>query len=136
VAYIGQRTVAEVLSVLNIGCGTGNQLIADRSVALDARLVGLDRSVAMLRQAQRKASDIDWVQGDAARLPFRAGGFDFVTCQHMFHHLRHKAAMLDEVLRVLRWQGRLALANDRLIAKRIACWCTSLHAAPPSRVRC
>ena len=109
--FIGERTVADTLSVLDIGCGTGNQLVADRTVVRNARLVGLDRSLGMLRQAQPKSSDIVWVQADAAMLPFRADCFDFITCQHAFHHVRGKEAMLREALRVLRAGGRFVLRS-------------------------
>src|SRR5919108_4264514 len=85
-AFLGQRGSADSLSILDIGCGTGNQLVANRAVVPHARLVGLDRSLGMLRQAQPKATDIAWVRADAAMLPFRAESFDFVTCQHVFHH--------------------------------------------------
>ena len=108
-AVIGEDTGTDTLSVLDIGCGTGNQLVADRAILRNARMVGLDRSLGMLRQAQSKASEIAWVQADAAMLPFGAGSFDFITCQHAFHHVRGQKAMLGEVLRVLRPSGRFVL---------------------------
>ena len=98
---------AETLSILDIGCGsTGNQLVANRAVVPHARLVGLDRSLGMLRQAQPKAPDIAWVQADGAGLPFQAQSFDFVTCQYALHHIQDKAGMLRAVFRVLRRGGR------------------------------
>jgi ubiquinone/menaquinone biosynthesis C-methylase UbiE len=108
-AFIGERGVADGLSILDIGCGTGNQLIADRRLLPDARLVGADRSLGMLRQAQPKARDISWVQADAAMLPFQAESFEFLTCQHVFHHVRDKRGMLHEAFRVLRPGGRLVV---------------------------
>ena len=108
---ISRRTVSNTLSILDIGCGTGNQLVANRTVVRNAQLVGLDRSLGMLRQARPKASDIAWVQADAAIMPLRADSFDFVTCQHVLHHVRCKEAMLREVLRVLRPGGRFVLRS-------------------------
>jgi ubiquinone/menaquinone biosynthesis C-methylase UbiE len=99
------------LSLLDIGCGTGSQLVANRAIVPDARLVGLDRSFGMLARARPKGSDIAWVQADGAELPFRAGSFDFICCQFGFHHLPDKAGMLGEVLRVLRPDGRFAMRN-------------------------
>lgn len=110
-AFMEQRASSELLTCLDVGCGTGNQLVANRAVGPFARLVGVDRSVGMLRQGQRKAPDISWVQGDGAVLPFRAQRFDFITCQYVFHHVQDKAALLGEVLRVLRPGGRFVLSN-------------------------
>jgi ubiquinone/menaquinone biosynthesis C-methylase UbiE len=111
IAFLADRGSAANLKLLDIACGTGNQLVANRGLAPDAAFVGLDGSLGMLRQARRKQSDIAWVHGDSAALPFAAGIFDFVSCQYAFHHFRNKAAMLRDVFRALRQGGRLALYN-------------------------
>jgi ubiquinone/menaquinone biosynthesis C-methylase UbiE len=110
-AYLAAREPAQSLSLLDIACGTGNQLIADRSLEQDTRLVGIDGSLGMLRQARRKAADIAWVHGDSAALPFATGCFDFISCQYAFHHFGDKAGMIREGLRVLRPGGRLVIYN-------------------------
>ena len=99
-------------AILDIGCGTGNQLIANRSALPQAWYVGLDRSVGMLRQARRKAPDLAWVQADGAALPFAAASFDFVCSQFAFHHIDDKAGMLREVFCVLRPGGKFVLHNS------------------------
>src|SRR5208283_6053541 len=66
---------------------------ADRPVVPSARLVGLDRSLGMLRQARAKAPDIAWVQADGSALPFQTGSFDFITCQFALHHIQDKVRM-------------------------------------------
>lgn len=110
-AFVAQRAAAEALSALDIGCGTGNQLVANRAAAPRAGLIGIDRSSGMLRQARPKAPDIAWAQADAAMLPFPARSFDFISCQLAFHHFQAKAAMLRDAFRVLRSGGRLVLRN-------------------------
>jgi ubiquinone/menaquinone biosynthesis C-methylase UbiE len=110
-AFLGQCESLDILSILDVGCGTGNQLVANRAVVPQARLVGLDRSLGMLRQAQSKAPDIAWVQADGAALPLQVESFDFVTCQYALHHIQDKAGMLRAVFRVLRRGGRLVLCN-------------------------
>jgi ubiquinone/menaquinone biosynthesis C-methylase UbiE len=109
VAFMGHRTLSDPLFILDIGCGTGSQLVANRAVVPHGRLVGLDRSLGMLREARPKAPDIAWVQADGARLPFQARSFDFVTCQHALHHVQDKAAMLQSAFRILRTGGRLVI---------------------------
>ena len=99
------------MRALDIGCGTGSQLIANRAASRDAVMVGTDASIGMLREGRRKAPDISWVQADAAVLPFDRGSFDFVGCQFAFHHFRDKPGMLGEALRVLRPGGRFVLRN-------------------------
>jgi ubiquinone/menaquinone biosynthesis C-methylase UbiE len=99
------------LTVLDIGCGTGNQLIANCAALPQAWCVGLDSSRGMLARAYRKAPGIAWVHGDGAVLPFRAGSFDFAYSQFAFHHVQDRSGMLSEVCRVLRPRGKFALHN-------------------------
>jgi ubiquinone/menaquinone biosynthesis C-methylase UbiE len=87
-AFIEQHASSEALSLLDISCGTGNQLVANRTAAPHAKMVGIDRSLGMLRQAWPKARDINWLQADAAALPFPALSFDFISCQFAFHHFQ------------------------------------------------
>jgi len=109
-AFVAARQSAD-LGVLDVGCGTGNQLIANRNALPQAWCVGLDRSLGMLRQARGKAPDIAWVRADGAALPFAARSFDFVCCQFAFHHIDDKAGMLRAVFQVLRPGGQFVLRN-------------------------
>jgi len=111
IAFLAGRGPTATLTLLDIACGTGNQQIANRVLTPNAKFVGLDGSLGMLRQARRKMPDIAWVHGDSAALPFASGSFDFVSCQYAFHHFRDKAGMLREAFRVLRRGGRFALYN-------------------------
>jgi ubiquinone/menaquinone biosynthesis C-methylase UbiE len=113
VAYLNGRAgpSAENIAVLDVGCGTGNQLVADRDCFPGVRLVGLDLFHGMLREAAGKTDCIGWVQGDGAQLPFASRSFDYVSSQFSFHHVRDKTSMLREVFRVLRPDGRFVMVN-------------------------
>ena len=108
---------ASPATILDIGCGTGNQLVANRKEIEEGQMVGLDLFEGMLRQGQRKvtgqatARRIDWVQGDGAALSFREQTFDFISNQTVFHHVQDKPGMLAEVWRVLRPGGRFVMIN-------------------------
>jgi SAM-dependent methyltransferase len=101
----------EALAILDIGCGTGSQLAADRAILPAASMVGLDLFDGMLRQAQRKRGDVGWVRGDGAGLPFAAASFHFASSQFSFHHVQDKRSMIGEVYRVLRPGGRFVMTN-------------------------
>jgi ubiquinone/menaquinone biosynthesis C-methylase UbiE len=109
-AFAEQRASAD-LAILDIGCGTGNRLIANRVALPHAWYAGVDRSFGMLRQARPKAPSLAWMWADGAALPFAVRSFDFVCCQFAFHHLEDKAGMLRAVLQVLRPGGRFVLRN-------------------------
>ncbi len=110
-AFLKERPGTGPLSILDIGCGTGNQLVADRAHTPSARLIGLDRFRGMLRQAQKKSRDIRWIQGDGASLPFKDESFDFATSQYSFHHVQDRRSLISEVFRALRPGGRFVLLN-------------------------
>lgn len=111
ITFLAGRGLTPTLTLLDIACGTGNQQIANRGRTPNAKFVGLDGLLGMLRQARRKMPDIAWVHGDSAALPFASGSVDFVSCQYAFHHFRDKAGMLREAFRVVRRGGRFALCN-------------------------
>src|SRR5580704_390008 len=57
IAFLGGRGPTATLTLLDIACGTGNQQIANRGLTPNAKFVGLDGSLGMLRQARRKTPD-------------------------------------------------------------------------------
>jgi SAM-dependent methyltransferase len=93
--------------VLEVGCGTGKWL-ADLQ-ATGSSLFGLDRSMGMLRQGQRRAPPLDLVRGRAEQLPFPAASFDLVYCVNAIHHFDRPRAFIAEACRLLRPGGRLAV---------------------------
>jgi ubiquinone/menaquinone biosynthesis C-methylase UbiE len=96
--------------VLDIGCGTG-QLAARIHQALPTvAIVGCDFSAGMLQRAAVRSTAIDWVRGDAGRLPFRSSAFDAVVSTEAFHWFPDQDAALAELFRVLAPGGRLLLA--------------------------
>lgn len=110
-AFLRDGRAGEDLTLLDIACGTGNQLVANRTLAPNARFFGIDRSQEMLRQGRSKAPDIAFVRCNAAAVPFVSDTFDYVSCQFAFHHFTEKAAVLGEAFRLLRTGGRFVLHN-------------------------
>jgi len=94
--------------VLEIACGTGRftVMLAQRG----ANVVGLDISAAMLQQGRRKAmaagvdDSLQFLRGDAGRLPFPDDHFDTVVAMRFFHLADDPAGFLSEMKRVARNQ--------------------------------
>ena len=94
--------------VLDLGAGTGD--LSEAFLRAGARrVVGLDVSDAMLIRAREKygVERLDWLQGDALRLPFADESFDVVGSAFVLRNLPDLAGSFEEMARVLRPGGRL-----------------------------
>jgi ubiquinone/menaquinone biosynthesis C-methylase UbiE len=100
--------------VLDLACGPGNftRWFATL-VGPDGLVVGLDASATMLRQAVRdtpeRSGNIGYLHADAADLPFLDRSFDAVCCFAALHLFGEPFQVLDQISRVLRPGGRIAL---------------------------
>ena len=103
-------------AVLDIGCGTGSQLVANWVRVQQASLVGLDLFEGMLNQAKNKSRAVAWTQATAVSLPFSDCCLDFISNQFSFHHVDNKPAMIADVFRVLR--PVRSFCDDKYLALR------------------
>src|SRR6266699_3811566 len=99
---------------LDVATGTGNTAFALAPYV--RRVVGLDLTTEMLDQARRLTAErgvknVEWVLGDAARLPFQDETFDLYTVRAAPHHFPDVDNFLHEAYRVLR-PGRHAVFVD------------------------
>ncbi len=97
-------------SMLDVGAGSGELLRATalwaRETGRRATLVGLElneRSARAIREESQEFACISSVRGDARRLPFADGGFDYAICSLFTHHFRDEG-----VVAILRELGRVA----------------------------
>jgi ubiquinone/menaquinone biosynthesis C-methylase UbiE len=97
--------------VLDVACGTGalTLAVAER-VGSKGSVVGLDANPQMLAVARRKPTRIEWIEGTAESLPLPDRSFDAVVSQFGLMFFSDRAAALREMRRVLRPNGRLAVA--------------------------
>lgn len=98
--------------VLDMGCGTGTQL--DLYQRQGCRVVGVDPSSAMLRQARRKLGEgVLLLRGDAACTPFAHGAFDLVLISLALHEMSPpvRGQVLDEARRLIGDRGRVLLVD-------------------------
>ncbi len=110
--------------VLDVACGTGalTRVVA-KSIGPNGRVVGLDLSPDMLAEARKTALDpssaapIEWREGDVNAIPFENESFDIVFCNFGLMFFPDRVAALKEMHRVLKPEGRLALAVWGSISK-------------------
>lgn len=103
-----QAAMPRDASVLDLGAGTGD-LSQEFRRAGAAQVVALDVSGAMLLRAREKFGQerVDWLQGDAIRLPFADESFDAVASAFVMRNLPDLRGSFQEMARVLKPGGRL-----------------------------
>ena len=95
--------------VLDVACGTG--VLACQASARTETVVGVDLNEEMLAMARKKASSVQWKQGNAEALPFEDSSFDVVMSQFGLMFFENPAAAVAEMIRVLCPGGRLVVAT-------------------------
>ncbi len=101
-------------SVLDVACGPG--ILACAMAGQVRHVTGIDLTPAMIAQARVRQSaqglaNVAWHVGDATALPFPDAGFDRVTTRYSFHHMPDPAAVLAEMKRVCRPDGRIVVID-------------------------
>jgi demethylmenaquinone methyltransferase / 2-methoxy-6-polyprenyl-1,4-benzoquinol methylase len=110
-----RRAVVQALDVrpgerlLDLAAGTGTS--TEPFVDAGVHAVACDFSLGMLHVGHRRRSDLAFVAGDAARLPFADGAFDAVTISFGLRNVGDVAAALGEMRRVTRHGGRLVVCE-------------------------
>ena len=134
---IGHMNINADDRVLDLGIGTGmslNYYPKDRG-----RIVGVDLSSGMLREARKKIreqerTNAEVFQADAMKLPFADDSFDHVFISHVISVVSDPCRLVQEAQRVCRAGARIVIVNhfqstNRFIAmlEKWACpLCTKL----------
>lgn len=134
---IGHMDIAPADRVLDLGIGTGQSLHhypGDRG-----RVVGVDLSAGMLREARKKIADRRLTnaavfQADAMRLPFADNTFDHVFISHVISVVSDPYKLVVEAQRVAKPGARIIILNhfqstNRMVAmveKWLCPLCTKL----------
>jgi arsenite methyltransferase len=112
---LGRLTQGE--RVLDLGSGAGtDSLVAAQMVGPEGRVTGIDLTPEMLGKARAAAADlgadhVEFVEGEAERLPFRDESFDVVISNGVIDLIPDKDAVFTELFRVLAPGGRIQIAD-------------------------
>ena len=106
-------SLASNATLVEIGCGTGNYIIAlsERFPACVCK--GFDLSREMLAVARSRSRNVQILFGDAdAQFPCGAQEADFAFLVDVVHHLRNLDNLFQESARILKLTGVLMVVTD------------------------
>ena len=97
--------------VIDVGCGAGDDVRAIAElVGGSGRVVGLDISEKLVRQARQRAGDgatVEFAVGDAQALRFDTASFDAARIDRTLQHVADPGRAVDELARVVHSGGRV-----------------------------
>ncbi len=121
--------------VLDLGCGEGRHMHAvyfERAV----EIFGIDLSTDDMAKAwsgfeshpdlSGREAHFGFAAADALGLPFNDGTFDVIVCSEVLEHIPDYQTALQEIARIIRPGGRLAVSVPRFWPEWI-CWRLSEH---------
>jgi ubiquinone/menaquinone biosynthesis C-methylase UbiE len=98
---------------LDAACGAGALAFA---LAPHVReVVGVDVVPELLDQGRQRAGEVEnveFVEGDATKLPFARGSFDLAGTLRSLHHIERPELVLAELTRVTRLGGRILVVDQ------------------------
>ena len=133
-------------NLIDVGCGAGRHSF--EAFRRGADVVAFDQDVeelnnvdailqAMQDQGEAPASArAEAVKGDALDLPYDDATFDFVIASEILEHVPQDERAIEEVIRVLKPGGRLAVTVPRWLPEKV-CWMLSdeYHANEGGHIR-
>ncbi len=97
--------------VLDVACGSGNATIP--AAKTGASVTGIDLTPSLLEAGKAAAKEagveIEWIEGDAQKLPFDDASFDVVTSVFGCMFVPDQRTEAQEIARVLKPGGRMAV---------------------------
>ncbi len=104
------------VDVVDIGCGEGYLTLEAARWA--RRVVGVDRSAAVLTRARqlaerRRVANVTWKRGDMDKVPLPDASVDVALLSQTLHHASDPGRAIHEAARVLRPGGRVIILDLR-----------------------
>jgi demethylmenaquinone methyltransferase/2-methoxy-6-polyprenyl-1,4-benzoquinol methylase len=95
--------------ILDIAAGTGTSSAALTKTG--ATVIAFDFSPGMIAEGRKRHPELEFIEGDAQKLPFGDNEFDAVTISFGLRNINDPKAALAEMYRVLKPGGRLVICE-------------------------
>ena len=103
--------IGAVSKVLEVGCGTGNYIVAVQGL-VDCSCWGIDPAEQMLSVAGEGLVEVGFKCGRAEMIDFPRDFFDLVFSVDVIHHVGHRLDYFQEAHRVLKTGGKVCTVTD------------------------
>ena len=105
---------AEIEKIVDVACGTGDmsafwlKRANEKNIEIE-KIVGVDPSVGMLGVAREKLPHIEFLEGEATKLPFEDNSIDFISITYGIRNVVEREKAFAEFSRVLKPDGLLII---------------------------
>ena len=103
--------------VLDLGCGAGfDVFLASRKVGPSGKVIGVDMTEEMIKKAKNNAkknniNNVKFLLGEIEDLPIEDNSIDVIISNCVINLSPNKEKVFEEVKRVLKTDGRLAISD-------------------------
>jgi SAM-dependent methyltransferase len=108
-------------TVLDLGCGAGNDCFIARSVVGEkGKVIGLDMTEAMIEKAKQNAeklgyTNMEFILGEIENMPIQSNAADVIVSNCVLNLVPDKKKAFSEIHRVLRPGGHFSISDMVLI---------------------
>lgn len=131
-------------TILEIGCGTGHELVAFAKILQGGKIMAVDMSEKMIKVARKRTSSkvqnrsVEFCQGDGAFIPLASQQFDvvFLSFTLELFDTPDIVRVLNECQRILKSKGRIGVVSLAKQDKRSVHIYEWFHQVMPNLVDC
>nr|MDO8081251.1 methyltransferase domain-containing protein [Candidatus Freyarchaeota archaeon] len=97
--------------ILDVGCGAGHHTLFLEN-SFDGETIGLDTSIGMLKQIQKKGAEIKLLRACGENIPLMNNVVNLVFISYVLHQSEEKEKLISEAYRVLKRNGHTAILTS------------------------
>lgn len=113
---LSQVNFSNVKTVFDAGCGSGYVTRSILDLFPDLEITGMDFGEDRLSDArvlaEKEGKKAQFVHGNLNSINMSSNSFDLVISRFVFHHLDHHQKVMDELFRITKPGGRVAIIDS------------------------